>query len=97
MDQSLKRSIAYQIACGMYYLVSSSPPIFHRDLKSQNVLLDVNKKVKLTDFGLSRVKIHTLSQMSKVGTPQWSAVCKDLLRKNFVCITPFLTFSLLYY
>jgi serine/threonine protein kinase len=65
--------IALDICRGMYHLVSLDPPIYHRDLKSPNVLVDATLKAKVTDFGLSRVKTFTRSTLSQVGTPQWSA------------------------
>ncbi|RHY01009.1 hypothetical protein DYB36_012875 [Aphanomyces astaci] len=40
------------VASAMQYLHSLSPAIVHRDLKSQNVLLDASGTVKLCDFGL---------------------------------------------
>eukprot|EP00118_Oscarella_pearsei_P013380 m.106583 g.106583 ORF g.106583 m.106583 type:complete len:320 (+) comp37262_c0_seq38:536-1495(+) len=51
--------VAKQIAQGMAHLHSQSPPVFHLDLKPQNVLLKKANNAytcKITDFGLSRMR-----------------------------------------
>lgn len=40
----------------MEYLHAQSPPVLHRDLKTPNLLLDSQMRLKLTDFGISREK-----------------------------------------
>mmetsp|Transcript_14616 Transcript_14616/g.24936 ORF Transcript_14616/g.24936 Transcript_14616/m.24936 type:complete len:590 (-) Transcript_14616:914-2683(-) len=51
--------LATDIARGMTYLHERKPPIVHLDLKSQNCLVDSNMNAKITDFGLSRYKLHS--------------------------------------
>ncbi|MEE6514888.1 hypothetical protein FKM82_023293 [Ascaphus truei] len=51
---ALKFRILHQVALGMNWLHSLSPPLLHLDLKPKNVLLNTELHVKISDFGLSR-------------------------------------------
>ncbi len=46
--------IATQICDILAYLHSLTPPIIHRDIKPQNIIIDEANKVWLIDFGISR-------------------------------------------
>ena len=50
-----KLRILHQVALGLLYLHCKTPPLVHRDLTANNVLLDVRSlTAKLTDFGMVR-------------------------------------------
>lgn len=73
--------IAFGIAKGMTYLHAQYPVIIHRDLKSPNILLGTNvREVKITDFGLSRLRVKTFVNTGPGGTPEWMA--PEMLRQD---------------
>jgi len=69
--------LALDIAKGMQYLHSTTPPLVHRDLKSPNVLMQSIPEApyvtcKVSDFGLSRSSVSGF--VSKViDNPRWCA------------------------
>lgn len=73
--------IAYGVAKGMAHLHSQYPVVIHRDVKSPNVLLGSNvREVKITDFGLSRLRVNSYVNTGPGGTPEWMA--PELLRQD---------------
>lgn len=88
-DLSLVKIIQYavEIAQGMNYLHSLTPQLIHRDLKSENILVDHHKTMKVADFGLSYARktqrdrndneeqeeIEASEHYGVYGTPEWMA------------------------
>ncbi|KAH9331002.1 hypothetical protein KI387_003110, partial [Taxus chinensis] len=55
--------------------------IVHRDLKSANCLVDKHWRVKICDFGLSRIMTNSpIKDLNAAGTPEWMA--PELLRNE---------------
>ncbi|MCO5602002.1 hypothetical protein L7F22_056129 [Adiantum nelumboides] len=63
---SCRIKIAIKTAQDLTYLHSLDPPIYNRDVKSSNILLDFNFTSKVVDFGLLQVVLIENSHISIV-------------------------------
>jgi len=84
---SLQKRLKLILGCayGLQYMHSLVPPIFHRDMKSLNLLVNEKWEIKISDFGLSKVKAIYKSQEQKktvVGTAAWMAP-EVLMREEY--------------
>ena len=75
LPKEISYSILYDVALGLHYLHSQNPPVIHRDLSSNNVLLTLNMTAKISDLGVARILNLTPLQVSRMtqtpGTPAY--------------------------
>lgn len=69
-DEETVRDIARQVLEILVYLHQLSPPVVHRDIKPQNLLIDDERVVRLVDFGAVRERLASQTEMGStvVGT-----------------------------
>ncbi|KAK7355606.1 hypothetical protein VNO80_14866 [Phaseolus coccineus] len=59
VDWVSRYNIALGIAEGLVYLHHDChPPVIHRDIKSNNILLDANLEARIADFGLAKMMLR---------------------------------------
>ena len=70
---NVKLSILDEVCLGLRYLHSRNPPIVHRDLTPNNVLLSYCLEAKITDLGVAKVvRSDNQKTMTKLpGTPDF--------------------------
>lgn len=77
LDPKELQYFAVQIARGMAHLEAKQ--ITHRDLAARNVLIDENRTLKISDFGLSRTGIYVNTKRKKVPL-RWLSI--EAMRDN---------------
>ena len=70
---NVKLSILDEVCLGLRYLHSRNPPIVHRDLTPNNILLGYHFEAKITDLGVAKVvRSDNQKTMTKLpGTPDF--------------------------
>lgn len=67
VDWVLRYNIAVGVAQGLAYLHHDChPPVIHRDVKPNNILLDENLEARIADFGLAKMIVKKNETVSRV-------------------------------
>ena len=70
LDEATISALIYSILKGLEYIHKNR--LIHRDIKADNILLDLNGSAKIADFGVSTKLISTYGcTNSVIGTPFW--------------------------
>lgn len=72
LDESLLVVYTKMLLEGLEYLHTREPAVLHRDIKGANILVGVDCRVKLSDFGCSKRTTETLAHSMKGSIP-WMA------------------------
>ena len=84
-SENRARFYAAEIAMGLHYLHSKG--IVYRDLKPENLLLDSDGHIKITDFGLSKQNVEGDELHSLCGTPEYLA--PEIIQKKVIACLAF--------
>jgi WD40 repeat protein len=71
IEWKIRYQIGLDVGGGLAYLHNYQ--MVHCDLKSLNILLDINHRAKISDFGLSKVKLETSFSTVAGGSTRWMA------------------------
>jgi tRNA A-37 threonylcarbamoyl transferase component Bud32 len=66
-------SISKEIAMGLAGLHTLDPPLMHRDVSTNNILLDENSRPLIIDFGIAREELTGGTPHSPIGHPRLRA------------------------
>ena len=69
---NVKASILNDVALGLKYLHSCNPPIVHRDITPNNILLRSDLQAKISDMGIAKVlqcDVKAITMTKAPGTP----------------------------
>ena len=77
------RFIFKQLLNGLKYLEMES--VIHRDIKPDNIILDSNYKVKISDFGISALYKKTLGSDGNNADPDLFMKYSFVSREDFIC------------
>jgi len=75
LPKEISYGILRDVALGLCYLHKHSPPIIHRDLSANNILLTSSMNAKLSDLGVAKILNLTPARMTQItqtkapGTP----------------------------
>jgi len=71
--EEVAKYVLYQILLGLNYLHQRS--IIHRDLKTDNILVNLEGEVRIADFGHSRtlLKNKRYTTTNRIGSSWWLA------------------------
>merc|ERR1719183_1838619 len=72
LDESLTARYTRDLLKGLEYLHSRDPPVLHRDIKGANILVGLDCRVKLTDFGCSK-RTEDAAMATLRGSVPWMA------------------------
>lgn len=99
MPINIALNLMRQIVRGLNVLHSSSPPIVHRDLKLNNILLNYNAcgdiVIKISDFGFSKEVTTGISDVDVVGTRPYMA--PECFNKNYSQMTDIYAVGVIFY
>ena len=65
LPRDINNSILHNVSLGLHYLHSHVPPIIHRDLSSNNVLLASNMTAKISDLSMAKILHHVHQQAGR--------------------------------
>ena len=93
--------ILLEVALGLRYLHEFSPPIIHRDLSSNNVLLTTSMTAKISDLGVAKIldvspgRAARMTQTQAPGTPTFMPPEAMLARPKYTSKVDTFSFGVL--
>ena len=66
LPEDVSYAVLHDVALGLYHLHSQTPPIVHRDLSANNVLLTPNMTAKISDLGVAKILNLSPLQVSRM-------------------------------
>ena len=78
LNEQIAKYIFKQIILGIQYIHNHN--IVHRDIKLDNILIDLDNKIKICDFGVSKRVINNDKMFDHCGTPTY--IAPEILRNK---------------
>ena len=89
----IKVGILYDVACGLKFLHNQDPPVMHRDLTANNILINKNMEAKIADLGLATALEAINRQRLSTAPGNLAHMPPEALRSNPVYSTKLDIFS----